>query len=133
MRFLTFTFIALMLLFRSELPSAQERIFVDEDGSYLVKNGLFDGNKFLELNEWQKQIYISGLLDGLLTSPILMAGNSGPERRLADCVNGKGNTQLADVLEAYLKENPFKRDQSVGSLFVWAIDENCQVLADDDE
>ena len=125
-QFIPILFVFLAILY--EKSGAQSTTADFPPSEFLISNGFVDGNKYMTLSESDKAVYVIGVADGLLGSPILYQNNSERERRLLECLRGKSSHQLKDSLTLYLEKNPFIRDSNASVSFVKAIDEHCEIL-----
>ncbi|MGH2567020.1 MAG: hypothetical protein ACRDGA_01685, partial [Bacteroidota bacterium] len=67
--------------------------------------GLLKGEEFLNLNEANQAIYVMGVIDGFLASPVFGAENKYYSW-LGNCLKDKTNTQISAMATKYLKNNP---------------------------
>ena len=70
-----------------------------------LKSGFLSGEMFRNLPEASKRFYVQGLVDGVLSSPLLGA----PKSRtlwLETCLEDRTDTQVSAMLVKYLNDNP---------------------------
>ena len=93
----------LMLLFTSANSQAQD---------ISIQNGFITGNTFRAMEKASKNVYVTGLLDGMLLAPLYGA----PEKNLqilASCTVNMNGQQLVAIFEKFLTNHPERWNQSM--------------------
>jgi len=89
----------------SVVYAKQKKPVVQE--SYLIHNGFVKAELFLKLDEENKRAYAMGLLDGMYMAPAFGAPeNSRLLMKLSSCVEGMKASQVAAIMEKYVREHP---------------------------
>ena len=95
-----------ILIFSSSLA------FAFAKKSVYIEDGFFTGQKYLDFDDSDKAMYVSGIFDGIYASPILDA-NQGDIKKIKNCTVGMNNVQLAAIFTKYLQDNPEVWNQSM--------------------
>lgn len=80
--------------------------------SVLIHKGFITGNTFRALDPTSKNVYATGLIDGILLAPLYGA----PEKNLDSfeaCTIGMTGQQVVAIFEKYLRDNPDRWHQSM--------------------
>lgn len=87
------------------------------------------GNHYQKLSTYEKEIYLTGVLDGS-TSMLWGVGKLETREWLIKCTESKPLTQLMAIFDKYLKNNPENWHNTASSSFHWAIREACPMEGD---
>jgi hypothetical protein len=74
-----------------------------------IHNGFLKASEYLELSSGSQSVYAMGLLDGMYMSPAF--GAHATNRVLLEietCVEGMKSSQVAAIIEKYVKDHPEK-------------------------
>ncbi|MDY6993906.1 MAG: hypothetical protein SVR94_15065 [Pseudomonadota bacterium] len=77
-----------------------------------IQNGFLTGNDFRILDDISKNMYVTGLIDGMFLAPFYGA----PEKQvnhLAKCTEGMTASQVRAIFDKYIKNNPEKWHQNM--------------------
>jgi len=96
----------------------------NEAQQVFIGNGFYTGSSLNELSDRDLTAYMSGYSDAYSSGPIV---GIRPEchKRLMSCVVGRSNTQLADMVRKYLRDNPAKWHEPAGVLVYTAVFNEC--------
>jgi hypothetical protein len=97
---------------------------VHADDGIAVQNGFITGNTFRALDQASKNVYATGLIDGILLAPLYGA----PEERLNNfeqCTVGMTGQQVVAIFGKYLKNNPERWHNSMHVIAFSALREAC--------
>lgn len=90
-----------------------------------VHTGFITGNTFLTLEPTSKNIYATGLIDGILLAPFY--GAPGDNLKYFEtCATGMPVRQVVAIFEKYLKENPEGWHRSMHVLGHLAMKQACR-------
>lgn len=98
---------------------------VHADNGISVKRGFITGNTFRALDQPSKNVYATGLVDGILLAPFYGA----PEERLNNferCTAGMTGQQIVAIFEKHLKENPERWHHDMHIIAFSALREACK-------
>ena len=99
--------------------------FAAKEEGIWIKEGFLDGEEYLQLPDLQKRDYAMGLLDGILTAPILGADKRGM-KWLENCVVDMSGNQLSAILEKELRDNPEEWHYNSNGTVLWrALKRDC--------
>jgi hypothetical protein len=74
-----------------------------------IHNGFWQASQFLEFDKDSQSVYATGLLDGMYLSPAFGAPASNKVLlEIETCVEGMKSTQVAAIIEKYVKDHPEK-------------------------
>ena len=71
----------------------------------IIHGGQYTGNAYFNLSDYDRQIYIQGIVDGVRASELFDA-NSSVVHEFSDCMKNKPPSQLQAVIEKALRERP---------------------------
>jgi hypothetical protein len=113
---MTKTLLALVLIAVTSIGWQQKSVAINQ--------GFFRSEEFLQMPEAQKEGFAAGLVDGIYLAPILGAPEENIER-LHNCIAGMSTTQVAAIIEKFLKEHPEKWHQRLNVEAYNAVDAAC--------
>jgi hypothetical protein len=74
-----------------------------------IHKGFLQASQFLEFDKDYQSVYAMGLLDGMYMSPAFGAPASNKVLlEIETCVEGMKSTQVAAIIEKYVKDHPEK-------------------------
>ena len=94
------------------------------DTKVVIGKGYVSGNTFRILSDSSKNVYVQGLVDGMLAAPVFGA-NKSEMTSFEKCTVGMTGRQLVAIMEKYLKENPAKWNKDMNIIAYWALKEGC--------
>ena len=98
----------------------------DEKFTLLIRQGRGTGEKYLSLTKSDQAFSVTGILSGLFMSPLMGAPEQGPEiTTLAECTDQMTGTQLAAVVEKYVRDHPEKWNLPIAILFIHSLQSVC--------
>jgi hypothetical protein len=68
-------------------------------------SGFIHGHEYRQMNQSQKESYVTGVIDGLLVA-FAMTKQTSSQQRLEECVKGVPVDQLTAIVTKYLANNP---------------------------
>jgi hypothetical protein len=75
----------------------------------LIHNGFLKASQYLEFDGNSQRVYAMGLLDGMYMSPAFGAPASNKLLlEIETCVEGMKSSQVAAIIEKYVKDHPEK-------------------------
>jgi hypothetical protein len=90
----------------------------------LVHHGFYTGNLYNALPEPARRTYVTGVIDGLMISPLL-----GVEKRdlawFENCVTGMQDNQSEAVVDRYVATHPERWDDNMALLVFGAMQDAC--------
>lgn len=89
-----------------------------------VKEGFITGNEYLAFADVNKKRYAMGVLDGIFLAP-LFGAPKGNIKWLENCVVNMTDSQVAAVLNKYLRDNPQRWHESLNFIAYSAFREVC--------
>ena len=101
----------LLLAFAVPLRAAEDN---------LPDNSFVSGQKFLELDEHARVMFISGQIEGMLCAPCLGAQVTST-KWLSGYVAGKSFKQMGAIVTKYLQDNPTKWGYTMNFITYFAI------------
>jgi hypothetical protein len=76
-----------------------------------IHNGFLKASQYLELSSGSQRVYAMGLLDGMYMSPAFGAPATNKVLlELETCIEGMKSSQVAAIIEKYVKDHPEKWD-----------------------
>jgi hypothetical protein len=79
--------------------------------SHVIHNGFVKAEMFLKFDEPNRRAYAMGLMDGMYMAPDFGApDNSKLLMKLTSCVEGMSSSQVAAIMEKYVREHPERWD-----------------------
>ena len=76
-----------------------------------IHNGFVKAEQYLKMDESYQRVYAMGLLDGMYMSPAFGAKASNKILlEIEMCVEGMKSSQVAAIIEKYVKDHPEKWD-----------------------
>jgi hypothetical protein len=94
-----------------------EPLFAEERVERVVgiQDGFVRGKEYLEFSQREQCAYAAGIIDGMLLSPLF--GASKEELRwLDEGILGRGNVEIAAIIERYLEDNPARQHESLHTI-----------------
>ena len=91
----------------------------------VIHAGFFTGKQFLDLDKSEREIYASGLFDGLMAAGWLGAKETSVAR-IHDCIPSVSNDQFAAVIERYLRQHPERWNVYMSVVATEALTEICR-------
>jgi hypothetical protein len=74
-----------------------------------IHNGFLKASQYLEFGKDNQSVYAMGLMDGMYMSPAFSAKASNKVLlEIETCVEGMHSTQVAAIIEKYVKDHPEK-------------------------
>ena len=77
-----------------------------------IQNGFLTGNDYRGLDAISKNMYVTGLIDGMFLAPFYGASEKEVSY-LAKCTEGMTASQIRAIFDKYLKNNPEKWHQNM--------------------
>ena len=89
-----------------------------------IHNGFTTGEQFLRMSDPEKRAFSMGTVNGMLLAPLFGAPK---ERmlRIESCVEGMTGSQIAAILEKYLRDNPSLWHQTPHTAMYAALVQTC--------
>jgi len=92
--------------------------------SVFIHHGFYTGNLYRNLPEVDRRLYVDGVIDGLMMSPLLGVQKSNLAW-LESCVTGMQDDQAEAIINQYLVAHPEKWDSDMEILVFLAIQDAC--------
>ena len=90
-----------------------------------VSNGIMTGEQFLRsYNAAEQAAYAAGFTNGLLATPFVST-DRGAVDELQQCIIGRTNTQMAEVIRRYINDRPERWNEPLLALGWGAIVASC--------
>lgn len=93
------------LLFIAMTSIARQR-----QSAVAINQGFFKGEEFLQMPEAQQEGFAAGLVDGIYLAPLMGSPEENVEP-IHKCIVGMSATQVAAIIEKFLREHPEKWHQ----------------------
>jgi hypothetical protein len=94
--------------------------------SHTIHNGFVKAEVFLKFDEANQRAYVMGLLDGMYMAPTFGAPDASKLLlKLTSCVEGMKSSQVAAIMEKYVREHPERWDWDMKDDGYEAIIEAC--------
>ncbi len=90
----------------------------------LIHNGFITGNTFRAFDQVSKNVYVTGLVDGILLAPLYGAPKKNLEK-IEKCTVGMTGQQIVAILEKYLRGNPERWHHGMHVISYSALGEAC--------
>ncbi|HLI13120.1 MAG TPA: hypothetical protein VKY65_16120 [Alphaproteobacteria bacterium] len=90
-----------------------------------VHHGFLTGKSYLQISDVVKPLYVSGLIDGLLGSPLFGAPAEGKVARLGACLEKMSSGQATAVVTRYVRAHPAQQDWDMQVLAYDALHDLC--------
>jgi hypothetical protein len=95
--------------------------------SVLIHNGFVKASEYLNFDNSAKRVYAMGLLDGMYLSPNFGAPASNKVLlEIETCVEGMKSSQVAAIIEKYVKDHPEKWDWDLKDIGYNAMLDDCR-------
>jgi hypothetical protein len=92
-----------------------------------IHNGFLKADQYLKFDEGYRQAYTMGLLDGMYMSPAFGAHASNKTLlEIETCVEGMKSSQVAAIIEKYVRDHPEKWDLDLKDAGYDAMLEGCR-------
>jgi hypothetical protein len=91
-----------------------------------ISTGFVSGNTFRALDAVSKNVYATGIIDGVLIAPLYGA----PKNKLAvieKCTVGMTGQQLVAIFDKYLNSNPEVWNKSMHTIVFLAMSDACKI------
>jgi hypothetical protein len=96
--------------------------------SHKVHNGFLKAGAYLDMDEGSRRGYVMGILDGIYTSPFFGAPDDNKALvSLATCVEGMKASQVAAIIEKYIRNHPEHWHLDLKEQFLYAMREACPI------
>ena len=78
---------------------------LQQSATLVINQGFFKSEEFLHMSQAQREGFAAGLVDGIYLAPLMGAPEQNIEH-FNKCVTGMSSTQVAAIIEKFLKEHP---------------------------
>lgn len=121
-----FAFIVLAVLSQNSPSLSQDE--ANSEQSVWIKSGFVKRIDYLGYSSQEQQLYVMGVVDGLLVSPMI-AGNTPKEKAIRDCLSDRSitSTQIQLTTFKVVRDNPEKLDQDAHVAVYVAITDICKI------
>jgi hypothetical protein len=94
--------------------------------SIVEHNGFLKAQQYLELSPEGQRAYIMGLLDGWYMAPVFGAPEADKGlTEIERCVEGMKSSQVAAIVDKYIRDRPEKWDYDVKDMGYAAVSQAC--------
>ncbi len=111
MRLLVFLLIVIMCIGSGKSSFADEKV---------ITKGFVTCNAYRDFSQQQKQIYITGLIDGVLSSSLIGLSNSNVIKFM-DCTKGIEGKQLIAIFDKFIDGSPGVWHYSANLMFILSL------------
>jgi hypothetical protein len=108
----------LLLFFFAEAVASMPNTIV------VVPHGYYTGNSYRALPEEVKKVYVAGVIDGILYSPVF-GGDQESIGQFKACMAGMNSSQIGAIVNQYLEANPQDWDNDMNNLIDQAMRKAC--------
>lgn len=111
----------LMLVTVASIMHGQQQ----RSGIVAIDPGFFKGEEFLQMPEAQQEGFAAGLVDGIYLAPLFGAPGKNIES-FHRCIVGMSTSQVAAIIQKYLKDHPEKWHQRLSVEAYSALESACR-------
>jgi hypothetical protein len=80
-------------------------------------SGFIHGHEYRQMNQNQKESYVTGVIDGLMFA-FALSKQASSQQRLEECIKGMPVNQLTAIITKYITANPgFSQTTASGLVF----------------
>jgi hypothetical protein len=92
-----------------------------------VPNGFLTGEHFVkEFDSHEQAAYAIGFINGILVSPLITPTAQSVASNVQQCLIGRTNTQITEIIRAYIEAMPERLDLPLNILSYEALMKSCR-------